>query len=496
MKKNLLLGVLLLSGLVNAQYDTPGTGVTWNLQDLDNNAPDSVIVFSNGEYMILQNITISANDKLFIQTPEIIKIKGAVEVKVEGDFTIDSPDRVTITAMDTTEKYSGFRFEEGSEIIIKNATITYGGGLRVLTETFEMDNCTVSYHNQGSASGSAITFSRGKPVVKNSIISYNEYPAFSSGANQSVAAQILNNQIEYNTLGNFNRPQINMGPSGTEDSTRIIGNTIIGDRSMTRVGAVSVANTLGSGVNLFVIEGNTIKDNRYGVSITGVNSFGVIRNNIIEDNNTENNPAVGGSGITFTAASEPSYVYITENEIRRNLWGVTVINKAHVNLGSNNPATPNIGKNVFSENGNNGTITAIYNNTAFDFDAMFNCWIEGEEGLTEEMAEEVITHQIDNAALGEINFSEFGCETGNNTSVKGVEKGPEVSIFPNPNAGEFTITVENNAELRIINSFGQEVSQKELVQGSNGIALDLPAGLYFASVKTGNHVTIQKVVVE
>lgn len=495
MRKKILLGVLLLSGLVNAQYDTPGTGVTWSLQDLENDAPDSVIVFSNGEYTILQNITVSVNDKLLIQTPEIIKIKGAVEVKVEGDFTIDSPDRVTITAVDTTEKYSGFRFEEGSEIIIKNATITYGGGLRVLTETFEMDNCTVSYHNQGSASGSAITFSRGKPIVKNSIISYNEYPAFSSGANQSVAAQILNNQIEYNTLGNYNRPQINMGPSGTGDSTRIIGNTIIGDRLLTKVGAVSVANALGSGVNLFVIEGNIIKDNRYGVSITGVNSFGVIRNNIIEDNNTENNPAVGGSGITFTAASEPSYVYITENQIRRNLWGVTVINKAHVNLGSDNPTTPNIGKNVFSENGNNGTITAVYNNTAFDFDAMFNCWIEGEEGLTEEMAEEVITHKIDNAALGEINFSQFGCDI-NNVSVKEAEKGMEVSVFPNPNSGQFSITVENNAEVTIVNSFGQEVSKQELKQGNNIIALDLPSGLYFASVKTGNHVIVQKIVVE
>lgn len=495
MKKKLLLGVLLLSGLVNAQYDTPGTGVTWSLQDLDSNAPDSIIVFSNGEYTILQNITISANDKLLIHTPETIKIKGAVEVKVEGHFTIDSPDRVTITAMDTTDKYNGFRFEEGSEIIIKNATITYGGGLRVLTETFEMDNCTVSYHNQGSASGSAITFSRGRPIVKNSIISYNEYPAFSSGSNQSVAAQILNNQIEYNTLGNFNRPQINMGPSGTEDSTRIIGNTIIGDRALTKVGAVSISNLLGSGVNLFVIEGNTIKDNRYGVSITGVNSFGIIRNNIIEDNNTENNPAVGGSGITFTAASEPSYVYITENEIRRNLWGITVINKAHVNLGSDNPATPNIGKNVFSENGNNGTVTAVYNNTAFDFDAMFNCWIEGEEELTAEMVEDVITHKIDDVMLGEINFSEFGCDI-NNASVKEVEKSLEVSVFPNPNSGEFTIIVENNAELVLINSFGQEVSVTELIQGSNMISMNLEAGLYFLRVKVGNHVTIQKIVVE
>lgn len=496
MKKGLLLGALLVSGLASAQYDTPGTGVTWSLQDLADNAPDSVIIFSNGEYTILQGITISLTDKLLIETPETVKIKEAVEVKVEGSFTIDSPDRVTITAIDTTAKYKGFRFEEGSSIFLKNATITNGGGLRVLTETFEMDNCTISYHNQGSASGSVITFSRGTPVVKNSIISYNDYPAFSSGANQSVAAQIINNQIEYNTLGNTNRPQINMGPSGTTDSTRIIGNTIIGDRAMTKVGAISVANMLGTGTNLFVIEGNTIKDNRYGISVTGVNSFGVIRKNIIEDNDTENNPAMGGSGITFTAASEPSYVYITENEIRRNLWGVTVLNKAHVNLGSDDPNTPNIGKNVFSENGNNGSVTALYNNTAIDFDAMFNCWIEGEEELTETMVEDVITHKTDDAALGEVNYSEFGCETGNTASIKGAEKGLEVSVFPNPNAGEFTITVENNAELTLVNGFGQEVATETLTKGANTISLDVPAGLYFANVKAGNQVTIQKVVVK
>ncbi len=496
MKKKLLFGALLLSGMVNAQYGTPGTGGTWSLEDLAENAPDSVIIFSNGEYTILQDITISVNDELLIQTPETVKIKDAVEVKVEGNLTVDAPQRVTITALDSTQKYKGFRFEEGSEIILKNATITYGGGLRVLTETFEMDNCTVSYHNQGSASGSAITFSRGRPVVKNSIISYNDYPAFSSGANQSVAAQIINNQIEYNTLGNTNRPQINMGPTGTEDSTRIIGNTIIGDRSLTKVGAISVANLLGSGVNLFVIEENTIKDNRYGISVTGVNSFGVIRKNIIEDNNTEDNPATGGSGITFTAVSEPSYVYITENEIRRNLWGVTVLNQARINMGSDDPATPNIGKNVFSENGNGGTVTAVYNNTAFDFDAMFNCWIEGEEELTEEMVEEVVTHKVDDAALGEINFSEFGCETGNTTSVKEVIQEQQISVFPNPNSGKFTITVENNSELSLLNGLGQEVAAKTLTKGNNAISLDLPAGLYFANVRTGNQVAIQKVFVK
>ena len=104
MKKGLLLGALLVSGLASAQYDTPGTGVTWSLQDLADNAPDSVIIFSNGEYTILQGITISLTDKLLIETPETVKIKEAVEVKVEGSFTIDSPNRVTITALHTTAK--------------------------------------------------------------------------------------------------------------------------------------------------------------------------------------------------------------------------------------------------------------------------------------------------------------------------------------------------------------------------------------------------------
>src|SRR5690606_7995951 len=110
----------------------------------------------------------------------------------------------------------------------------------------------------------SINFSTGNPIIRNSQFIENELPAVGSGANQSVALEFTGNYLYGNTKGNTNRPQINMGPSGT-GTTKILNNTIIGDRTLTRVGGVSVSTLLGI-ENHPVIEGNTIKDNRYGIT--------------------------------------------------------------------------------------------------------------------------------------------------------------------------------------------------------------------------------------
>src|SRR5690606_24441167 len=160
--------------------------------------------------------------------------------------------------------------------------IEYGGGLKVVTPDFEMDNCEVSNNFTGSSTGGAISFSSGSPIVRNSTFKFNENPALSSGANTSVSALIEGNYFEGNNTTNNNRPQINMGPSGEEDSIRIINNTVIGNRDLTMVGGIAAVSLVGV-PNKIAIRENIVRDNRYGITSMG-NSSGFITDNVIEDN--------------------------------------------------------------------------------------------------------------------------------------------------------------------------------------------------------------------
>src|SRR5699024_9501678 len=144
-------------------------------------------------------------------------------------------------------------------------------------------------------------------------------------AGASAALYIANNHIEANNLSNSNRPQINIGPTGTENDTiKIINNTIIGDRGATRAGAIAVSALIGGNVRA-IIQDNIIRDNRYGITIAGTNVWAEIKANIIEDNDTEGDPMLGGSGVNLLTQNPDEYdVILTQNQFRRNLWGVTL----------------------------------------------------------------------------------------------------------------------------------------------------------------------------
>ena len=115
-------------------YTTPNTGVIWTLDDIAAASPTTIIISGN-EYTLLGNLTVSESDTVIIDSDLTLFIDSAKLITVFGTFTVDS-NAVTITALDENQPYEGFRFEEFSEIDINNATIEYGGGLRVLTDTF------------------------------------------------------------------------------------------------------------------------------------------------------------------------------------------------------------------------------------------------------------------------------------------------------------------------------------------------------------------------
>jgi len=486
MKIRILLFISLIAFFsLKAQYSTPNTGVDWTLDDIAANSPTTITVSGN-VYTLHEGLTIMENDQLRLDSNLTLEIAPDVEIEVRGSFRCDA-DEITITAVDTVNPYEGFWFYDTAEAYFHNTLIEYGGGLKVVTPDFEMDNCEVSNNFTGSSTGSAISFSNGSPIVRNSTFKFNENPALSSGANTSVSALIEGNYFEGNNTTNNNRPQINMGPSGEEDSIRIINNTVIGNRDLTMVGGIAAVSLVGV-PNKIVIRGNIVKDNRYGITSMG-NSSGFITDNVIEDNNSENAPMNGGSGINLFSTN---MIYVSNNQIRRNLWGITLQGTAQVNLGSDDDENFNPGGNVFSENGNDGNVYALFDNTANNVDALHNCWIEGQESTAEDV-EGVISHIVDDPTLGEVFFDPFDCgvvmsvDDANSSGFK---------VYPNPAKNSFFLESKEKGNLNIYDLNGKLIQSKKNLAGKNQIQINLPEGVYIIEFESGKTKSAQKLIVK
>lgn len=489
MKQQLLtlfLSIAVISILSAQDYTTPDTGATYSLDDLVTASPSTISV-TGTTYTLVGNLTIAASDTLLIDSDLTLEIGANLLITVFGTYTVTA-DNVLFTAIETTAPYDGFRFEQFSDINIQNSTIQYGGGLRVLTESFTINNSTLTNNVSGVSTGSVISLSRGMPQITNNTITFNETPAVSSGANNQVSAYIFNNYIEGNNQANTNRPQINMGATMSTEPLQIIQNTIIGDRDLTLVGGIAVANLVGGTINS-IIDDNIVRDNRYGMTVVGPNSFSYIRNNIIEDNDTQNNPNLGGSGISLSNGNNSMTVIASGNQFRRNLWGITVLSGASINLGDD---VDNPGQNVFSDNANGGTTYALYNNTANTLMAMNNCWDEANAPNTLADAEAVIVHQNDIGTLGEVMFDPVDC------TFLSVEEDSfnAIVIYPNPTNGQLFLA--NNTsfnQLTVYSMDGKLVAQKNLHTGNNEMHFNLNTGLYVLQLTGSNARTIKKLMV-
>lgn len=490
MRKITLSILLALFVFVNSNaqdYTTPNTGVVWTLDDIAAASPTSVSG-SGSEYTLLENLTVAENDTFIVDSDLTLSIEADLRITIFGTFSVTA-DAVTFTAVDESAPYDGFRFEENSVVNIQNSTIEYGGGLRVLNEDFTLNNCTLSYNVSGVSSGGVVSLSRGTPQITNNTFTYNQTPAINSAANRQVSAYIFNNHIEANNQDNSNRPQINMGTTRATDTLKIIQNTIIGDPAVTRAGGIAVANFTGGDL-LAIIDDNIIQGNRYGITVIGANAFAYIRNNIIEDNNIEGNPNLGGSGISINTSAGPHLVVASGNEFRRNLWGITVIGEATINLGDDED---NPGGNIFSENGNNGVTYALYNNTSHEILAKHNCWIEGEES-TEEDVEGVIFHSVDDESLGEVMFEPFLCGVTVGVEENSIEN---FGFYPNPLTDE--LNFNNTYSFEVIEIYGVQgnlIFSKEITEGPQTIEVNLPSGLYFAKFFNNSQSVTKKLIVK
>lgn len=489
MKRTILVLVLFAASVVNANYTTPGTGVSWNLDNLVSNS-GGVVTFSSGQYYINDSLTISVSDTIKILNNATIRLAFNIVFNTLGTLRIDPPDSVKITSIDTTQKFYELRMDDQSDAsVLKKLIFEYSfNGLKLLNTSPLIDGCTFRYNCGGNTSVTvpALNLFNSNSVITGCNFYRNYRAAIAGGSNIANAPQILNSQFIENNLSNGNVPQINLGQSGS-GTTIIRGCTIRGISILS--GGIAA---LPIGTLTLIVENNIIKKNRYGLALNGsVNA--IIRGNIIDSNNIQGIPLQGGSGLNFIGSGINARV--SKNMIRWNLWGVTLQSNAAPVFGDLNISDTNYeGKNHIHSNSNSGVFYDFYNNTPNPIKAENNFW----GTMNQDSVEAHIFHQPDSSALGLVDYLPLWLPTGITQINSSVPSGFKLhNAYPNPFNPETKIKFEvpANAEsqmtkVRIViyDARGRVVEtllDNFLRAGTyeiNWEALQLPSGVYFCKL--------------
>lgn len=98
--------------------------------------------------------------------------------------------------------------------------------------------------------------------------------------------------------------------------------------------------------------------------------------------------------------------------------------------------------------------------------------------------------------------SSSGCIVTDLCSTVGIdskEKENSLLVYPNPASTRVVVQLPpgfNNAQLQLFNPLGDKVTEQPLVQSSQAIYLDQPAGFYVIKVSDGNQVLVKKLLIQ
>lgn len=385
-----------LTSSLNAQWTSPGDGTTYTLPDLVN-VTDGVVTNGPDGFLINADLTISTRDVLLIDNQASRIDAASVLITINGSMICTNTVRARIYGLNETEHFS-MRFENATECELKLMYFSDGAGIKVIESDVTFDDVKFVYFTR-DYSNAVIDIFNCNPVIKNCFFMMNEGAAISSPANGQSSPQILNNSFDANAdVAGLNCPQINLGPGGT-DTIRIVGNDIDDQWASWHVGGISVADLMGIGSTKVLMKDNIISEGRYGYNQQGATISSVIEGNQFLNNNHEDNPMNGGSGISIYGTTADNKAILRNNLITGNLWGITAIYLHDIDLGTED----DWGNNIIHDNYNNGVIYDLYNNSACDIIAVGNNW-----GTTNEAAiENHIVHQTDDPSLGLVTFIPF-----------------------------------------------------------------------------------------
>lgn len=471
MKKTLLSFIIVFAITLNlrAQWVSPGNGRTYTLPDLVS-VSDGAVTNTGTVFSINSDITISQNDVLKIDN-QVTRIDAVgVLITINGSVVCTNTARVGLYGS-MTQQFS-MRFENATNCELKTLYFSDGSGIKVIESDVAFIDCKFVYFTRDYCNA-VIDFLNCNPLIEDCYFLRNEGAAISSPANGQGSPRILNNRLEENVTSDINSPQINLGP-GARDTIYIVGNQIDDDYASHRVGGISIADLMGTGATKVLLRDNFVVNGRYGYNQQGLKISSVIERNQFVDNHYEDNPMNGGSGISIYGMDENNKAVLRNNIITGNLWGITVINAADVDLGTED----DWGSNQIYDNGNDGVVYDLYNNSPCDIMAIGNDWGTSNDQLIENH----IVHQNDDPNLGLVTFVPF-------IDVDGVNDSNTLAfeLSPNPvSDGSFTLTLEKAmpTEVTIYNLNGQIVKSQQIKNKTNAINVyDLNAGIYIVFVK-------------
>ena len=394
--KRLFLTIALIAGIfpaINAQWVSPGLGTTYTFADLVEVTEGVVTTGENG-YVVNADLTISAGDVLEINNQTARVDLGEVLVTINGSMVCtNTTTRVKFYGLNETNHFS-MHFENATDCLIKKMYFSDGAGIRVIESDVTFDDVKFVYFTR-DYSNSVINILNCNPTIKDCYFMLNEGSAIGSPVNGQASPQILNCEFDTNVTDEVNAPQINLGPGGN-DTIRIVGNEIYTIMAQHYVGGISIADLMGMGETKVLLKDNIVKDNRYGYNQQGETISSVIEGNQFIDNNHEDNPMNGGSGISIYGTSVNNKAILRNNLITGNLWGITAIYYHDIDMGTED----DWGNNTIHDNGNGGVIYDLYNNSTCDIMAVGNDW----GSIDMETIESHIYHQNDDPGLGLVTF--------------------------------------------------------------------------------------------
>lgn len=412
MKKTFLLALAMLSLVCNLQandYSTPGDGKAYSFETLAGIAESGVSI-TDGAYVVNGTVTIALGDEFKIDNGATVLFADAAELVVKGKADLRAATPTLLGRLGESTSCYGLNIQSEEVTEVSNLTFEYVGLRGGTTASMNVSDCKFLNHN-GTASGALFLGGNGASFkVENCEFENCQKAAIGGAANFFCPLLVENCTFKMNSQANGNVPQLNL--TASEDIT--IRNCVVeGDSTLTMVGGIGIANWFGSeGMNV-CIEGCEITNNRYGITTMGIMDV-VIKNNVISNNKFEVNPNNGGSGISLYDPYYKQKAVISGNIIEKSLWGITVIGCGDVNLGKTevdaDASDYNPGGNVFRDNGNNGVLYDIYNNSANTVYAQGNIWNVSTQDA--EHIETVIYHKTDDPSLGEVIFMPAGDPQG------------------------------------------------------------------------------------
>ncbi len=412
MKKTFLMVLSITSFVFNLhaqEFTTSGDGTVYSFDALSQ-ISGSGVTLVDGVYAVNGVVTIASGDNFVIDSGATVNFGDESELIIKGKADLNAASPTLLGRLGESSSCYGVNIQSEEVTEVSNLTFEYVGLRGGSTAGMNVSNCTFLNHN-GTASGALFLGGSGASFnVTNCEFQNCQKAAIGGAANYFCPLVVEDCVFRKNSQANNNIPQLNL--TASENIT--IRNCVLeGDSTLTMAGGIGIANWYGTeGLNA-CIEGCEITNSRYGITTMGVMNV-LIRNNVISNNKFEVNPNNGGSGISLYDPYYKQVAIITGNTIEKNLWGITVIGCGSVNLGKTEvdieSADYNPGGNIFRDNGNQGVLYDLFNNSANDVYAQGNFWnVPVQDSVN---IETVVYHKNDDPSLGEVIFMPAGDTEG------------------------------------------------------------------------------------